>query len=143
MTIAHHSNSRRRAGAVAVEFAIATPVVVLFALACVDMGRVSNYYGTVVNAARSGAEAGATMQLTDLNQVIWEQLVREAVVDEMTNLNDFDEDKLEFDLLAEPDGDGKLLVQVDVTYPFETAIRWPALPSVIPLTQHVEFRQFR
>ncbi|HUE13798.1 MAG TPA: TadE family protein [Planctomycetaceae bacterium] len=55
-----HPQVSPRGGAAAVEFAIAVPILLLLALGCGNLGRAVGAYIAVSNAARVGAEYGAT-----------------------------------------------------------------------------------
>ena len=59
-------------GVAATEFAIVCPLLLLLALACSDFGRIAHYHEVVANAARTGAETGATRQFTDFTRPFWE-----------------------------------------------------------------------
>jgi Flp pilus assembly protein TadG len=136
-------NSRRRAGAAAVEFALALPVLMLLAIGTVDFGRIPYYHEVVANAARTGAETGATKQFTALSRATWETGIRNAVSREMQNIPNFDNSKLAIALTAVPNSDGLARITVEVTYPFETAVAWPGIPATVQLRKRVEVLQFR
>lgn len=126
-----------------VEFAIVCPVLLLLALACADFGRVAHFYEVVANAARTGAESGATQQFTDFTRSNWEANIESAVLAELQNVPGFDQTKLSYELTTSVDADGIVHLAVDVSYPFETTISWPGLPAETTLRKRVEFRQFR
>jgi Flp pilus assembly protein TadG len=134
---------RIRAGIAATEFAITIPILLLLALASADFGRVIHYDEVVSNAARTGAESGATHKFTDFTQAAWQNDVRQAVFDEMENIPNFDQGKLSYNLATTLDADGLATIVVDVSYPFQTVVAWPALPSQVLLHQRFETRQFR
>src|SRR4051794_9910946 len=85
-------------GVAATELALCLPLLLLFAFASADFGRVVRYAETVSNAARSGAESGAIHKFTDFTRPDWEADVRHAVVDEMSNIPNYDESKLVYEL---------------------------------------------
>lgn len=132
-----------RAGVAATEFAILCPLLLLLALACADFGRIAHYHEVVANAARAGAETGATRQFTDFTRPFWEAEIQQAVVSEMQNLQAFNASDLSYNLSTTTDTDGLTRSAVDVSYPFRTTVSWPGLPSETQLHQRVEFRQFR
>lgn len=134
---------RRRLGTAATEFAVALPILMLLALACADFGRVMHHYQVVSNAARTGAEAGAMHKVTAFTRAAWEADVREAVLEELANLPDFDEASLEYELTTTVDANDLTTVQIEIVYPFESAVAWPALPHLIELRALSKIRQFR
>jgi len=135
--------SQHRSGAAATEFAVALPILMLLALACADFGRVMHHYQIVSNAARTGAEAGALHKVTTFTQAAWEADVREAVLEELANLPDFDEASLEFDLTTTVDANDLTTVRVEIAYPFESVVAWPLLPHIVELRALAQIRQFR
>jgi Flp pilus assembly protein TadG len=132
-----------RAGVAAIEFAIVCPLLLLLALACSDFGRIAHHHEVVANAARAGAERGATRQFTDYTRAFWEAEIRQAVVTEMQNLKTFAEAELGYSLSTASDADGLARIVVEVSYPFRTSVSWPGLPAETQVRQRVEFRQFR
>ena len=134
---------RPRSGIVAAEFAMVCPVLVLMALACSDFGRVSHFYEAVANAARVGAETGATQRFSDFTQTLWEERIQEAVLGEMESLPQFDAGRMTYDLSVTDLSDDQHLITVEVSYRFHTTVAWPDLPSDIELRKRVSFRQFR
>lgn len=119
------------------------PLLLLFAFATVDFGRVMHAFVTVSNAARCGAAYGAMHKYTDYTRDFWEAEVREAIEQEMAGLAGFDSEKLEATLTTTTDGDDLFRVEVDVTYPFETVVSWPGVPGEVMLRRQVEMRQIR
>jgi hypothetical protein len=132
-----------RPGTAATEFAVTCPLLLLLALACCDFGRVAHAYEVVANAARTGAETGATQKFTDYTRPFWESSVRQAVIDELQSLPDFNEAKLSYSLSTTTDSDGLAHIIVELSYPFRTKVTWPGLPHETQLHRRVEFRQFR
>jgi hypothetical protein len=132
-----------RSGIAATEFAIALPLLLLAALATCDFGRIAHFHQVVANAARTGAETGATHRFTDFTRDSWEAEIRQAVTHEMENIPEFDEDEMLYELTPTLDADGIVRIVVEVSYPFRPAVAWPALPAEVLLHKHVEFRQFR
>lgn len=132
-----------RRGTAATEFALCLPLLLLMALACADFGRIAYFHQIVCNAARTGAESGATHKFTDFTQATWEAGVEQAVVNEMENIPEFDAGDMGFALTATKDEDDMAVIQVSVSYPFRTVVAWPALPNEVVLEKSVEFHQFR
>jgi Flp pilus assembly protein TadG len=133
----------KKRGVVACELAITLPLVLLLAFAAADYGRIVHLDQVVSNAARSGAETGATRKFTDYTRSDWEEDVWQSVVEEMSNAPGFDESQLEYRLSTTTDADGLARIIVEVGYPFETAVAWPALPRKVDLFQRYQTRQFR
>ena len=132
-----------RLGTAATEFAIALPLVLLLALACADFGRVAHYHEVVCNAARTGAESGASHKFTSFTKSSWQDGIRNAVLSEMQNIPSFNAGDLAYNLSTTVDSDDLATINVSVTYPFRTMVSWPGLPSQILLHKTVQFRQFR
>jgi hypothetical protein len=132
-----------RTATAATEFALALPITLLMALAVADFGRVAHFRQIVCNAARTGAETGATHKYTAHTQSEWRAGIQAAVVAEMQNVPDFDVGEMQYDLTTTLDGDELARIDVRVSYPFRTVVDWPLLPSEIQLEKTAHFRQFR
>lgn len=139
----HVGHLSRRRGAAAVEMAIVEPVLLLFALAAVDFGRVVHHYTVVSNAARAGAEYGSLHGFTTFTRAAWEAGVRAASVDEMLNLPNYSAGDVAIDVVTTTDGDGLFRVAVSASYPFHTIVAWPGLPTATQLSHRVEMRQIQ
>jgi Flp pilus assembly protein TadG len=137
------ASSTARSGAVAAEFALACPLMVLLTLACADFGRISHFYEVVANAARVGAETGASQQFTDFSRPAWETRIQQAVVDEMQSLPDFNANDMTYELSVTELADDVAQVVVEVSYPFRTTVDWAGLSTETTLHKRVEYRQFR
>jgi hypothetical protein len=118
-------------------------VLVLMALACADFGRVAHFYEGVANAARVGAETGATQQFSDFTRNLWEQRIQEATLAEMQSLPNFNSGDMSYDLTVTQLPEDQHLVTVEVGYRFRTTVAWPGLPDDIELRKRVSYRQFR
>jgi len=119
------------------EFAIILPVLLTIVLGCVDFGRMAHSYIAVTNAARAGAGYGSTHTWTSATLSTWQANIRQAVIDEMSRLNGFDSTKLSVTTTATTESSGQWRVQVEVSYPFQTAVNWPYLPSSVTLRRVV------
>ncbi len=137
------AQAKRRRGTAAVEFAIALPMLMLFAVGTIDFGRIPHFHQVVSNAARTGAETGATQQFTSFTRSTWEAGIEAAVQSEMQNIPDFDSSKLTYELTTTTNVDGLARIVVDVSYPFRTLIDWPGMPTEVQLHKRVEVLQFR
>lgn len=132
-----------RRGTAATEFALVIPILLLLAFACADFGRIATYSEILSNAARSGAEVGGTRRFTADTEPMWRANVRDAVIEEMRNIADFDESDFDVDISTLLDSQGITRVIVEATYRFRTKVSWPGLPSEVPLRERVQYRQFR
>lgn len=132
-----------RRGAVATEVALCVPLLLLLALAATDFGRIAHAYQVVCSAARVGAERGAMQSVTPYSFPAWEARVRQAVLEEISHLPEFDPAELTCLVEATTDGDGLNRTTVTVSYPFRTVVSWPLIPDTVPMERTVEFRQFR
>jgi Flp pilus assembly protein TadG len=130
-------------GVAATELALTLPIVLLFAFASADFGRIAHFDQVVSNAARTGAESAAIHKFTEFTRPDWEADVRQAVVDEMSNIPGYEDSKLVYELSATTDADGLARIVVDVGYPFRTVVAWPGLPTQVNLHQRFETREFR
>ena len=130
----------RRAAAL-LEMAIVLPLVLLFAFAATDYGRVVHAYLAVSNAARCGAEYGAYHGFTAATKADWEAQLRLVVVEEMQNLASFDAAELHVDVATSVDADDVVCTAVEVKYPFKSAIAWPGLPAASQLSHRAEMRR--
>lgn len=135
--------AKQRSGVAATEFAVALPILMLLALACADFGRVMHHYQIVSNAARTGAEAGAMHKVTSFTRTAWEADVRAAVLEELANLPDFNEASLDYELTTTVDANDLTTVQLEIVYPFQSAVAWPLLPQIVELRALSKIRQFR
>ena len=113
-------------------------------LGCVDFGRYANTYIVVTNAAREGAFVGVTSPLSTTSQTRWEQIIRDAVVNEMATVVGFDSSRLTVAMSQISDDlEGKSRVRVEVSYPFQTVMPWVGLPDELTLSRAVEMRVIR
>ncbi len=119
------------------EMALVLPLLVTIALGCVDFGRFVYAYIGVHNAARAGAgvvidkDLGSSVTPALLLNVDW------AIRQEMSQ-HVFSESFVpEVALIQE--GSFRR-VRIGVTYPFDTLITWPGIPSHLDLQHSVEMR---
>jgi len=132
----------RRRGVAAVEMAIILPLVVTIILGCVDLGRFAHAYIAVNNAARTGAGFACLHPFTSTTRSNWHRQIRQTVETELGPR--FDTSKIDVPLpevSVEPDG--RRRVRVEVSYPFETIVGWPMLPTEMNLKRAVEMRFIR
>lgn len=134
---------KMRKGAATVELAIALPLMLLFAFAATDLGRIVHAHVAVTNAARAGAMHGSMHSFTAFTRAHWETGIRESVIDEMSGLSGFNESKLGLTIETTTDDDDLFRAAVEVTYPFETVVSWPGLPSTVDIRYRCVMRQIR
>jgi len=90
-----------------------------------------------------GSQYGASRQFTLFTEAAWRDDVRQAVVDSLSTIPQFDESQMDYQLTVDLDGNQRKRISVDLTYPFFTIVAWPGIPSQFDLNAHTEFRQFR
>jgi Flp pilus assembly protein TadG len=132
---------RRRTGAAVVEMAVVVPVLLLLALGCTDFGRVFHAYSVVSSASRCGAEYGSLHNFSDSTRAAWEAAIVAAVEREMEGLSGYQASQLQTDVSTTVDTDGLFIAEVEVSYPFQTAVAWPGLPSSVSLSHRVAMRR--
>jgi Flp pilus assembly protein TadG len=132
-----------RRGTAAVEFAIAAPVLLLIAFGCTDLGRAIADYVAVSNAARVGAEYGATHAYTSYTYASWQNQVTLQAQQEMQGSNSFNSNLLSVTVSTVPETGNLYLVTVTATYPFSMFTSWPLLPQNFNLTHSVTMQRFR
>jgi Flp pilus assembly protein TadG len=145
-TARRHTAKRRsdgRGGAAATELALVLPFLVTVVLGCVDFGRISYAYLTVSNAARVGAEYGATHKFTAYSQPFWDSQVRQQVINEMGSVAGFDQTQLQTTINTAADSYGLVRITVDVEYPFQAIVSWPFLPHQVQLWRRTSMREIR
>ena len=130
-------------GAAAVEFAIVLPLLVTVLLGATDFGRLSHSTIAIANAARSGAEYASMNPFHNSTQAAWIAGTTQAVSNELSQSAAFDTSKLVVVVSNVEEAGGLRRVGVEVTYPFETMITWPSLPSSFDLRQTVVLRGLR
>jgi hypothetical protein len=135
--------TRSRPGTSALELAFILPVVIALALGTVDLGRVVHYENVLSNAARVGADCGATQRLYSFSRPQWESRITARVQEEAAHLPHFDSSLLEIVIETFIQADGTLRVEVEVAYPFETVVDWPGLPQNIELRRRVAEQEYR
>lgn len=137
------SGRGQRRGAAVVELAVVLPLLLLIVFGCVDFGRVAYHSIALNNATGAGAAYAATHRFTEFTRAAWESRVREAVIEEMQHVPDFDPGALqtEIETLAGPNDNVR--VTVEARYPFHTLVEWPALPTRLLLRRTVSAMQYR
>jgi Flp pilus assembly protein TadG len=135
--------TRARRGGSAAELALVLPLLVTAVLACIDLGRFTVNYIAVTNASRAGAGFGSVNIFTDGTYGTWQADVKQAVIDEMSTMPGFNSSNLTVNVTGTPELNGLYRVQVDVSYPFQTVVNWPAVPHNLTLSRTVVLRGLR
>ena len=140
---------RERAGAVLIELALLLPLLITIVLACIDFGRLAYTHIAVTNAAREGAYIGSFNPVTTASLPNWEAVIQQATLNELAQLELEDIDNNRFPesvgivaTLIKEDGRNDR-VRVSVSYPFETIVNWPGIPSDVTISRAVEMRFIR
>jgi Flp pilus assembly protein TadG len=133
-----------RSGAAAVEFAIILPLLVLLVFGCVDMGRSIGAYIIVSNAARVGAEYGATHGYSALTYASWQNQVLANATQEMQGTgSSFDPNRLTVTVTATPTTGNLYRATVVASYSFDMITSLPGLPTQFAVTHSVTMDRFR
>ena len=132
----------RRAVA-AVEFAICLPVLLVLAFGCTDLGRAFATYIIVSNAARVGAEYGATHGYTTYTYASWQSQVIQQTTNEMQGSPAFDSVNLTTVVSTTPVTSSLYEVTVTTSYPFTMITAWPGLPQQFNVTHSVTMQRYR
>jgi Flp pilus assembly protein TadG len=134
----------RRGGAAAVEFAIVLPLLVLLVFGCVDLGRSIGAYIIVSNAARVGAEYGATHGYTPFTYSTWQGQVIAAATQEMQGTgSSFNSNQLNFTVTATPTTGNYYRTTVQASYSFELLTSVPGLPQQFSISHSVTMDRYR
>jgi Flp pilus assembly protein TadG len=137
------SRSRRR-GAAALEFAIVAPVLVLLVFGCVDLGRSIATYIIVSNAARVGAEYGATNAYSPLTYASWQNQVIAAAGQEMQGTGaSFDSNRFTVTVTATPTTGNLYRTTVTASYNFNMVTSLPGLNPQFVITHTVSMDRYR
>jgi Flp pilus assembly protein TadG len=123
--------------------AVLLPVLLLLLIGCVDIGRAMAFSVALSNAARVGADWGATHRVSTFTRASWEARIREDAVAEMAGLHGVAADELDIDIATFTDADGSVRVTVTADYRFETIVKWPGLPGEVPMRHAVTMCQYR
>ncbi|MBS0204983.1 MAG: pilus assembly protein [Planctomycetes bacterium] len=134
---------RGRSGAALVELAIALPVLFLITFICIDFGSSAGAYLVLSNAARAGADYGATHRFTSDSAAAWEARMIRAIQQEMANAKRYAPGQLQTSISTSNNGDGTIQVIVDLRYTYQTIVSWTAIPATIPLHSRIEMRQYQ
>jgi len=139
----HSSGILPRRAAAAAELALALPILLLLAFGCADLGRAVASYLAVSNAARVGAEYGATHGFTTYTYSSWQSQVTQRAQAEAQGSVAFDPSRLTVTVSTVAGSGNFYQVTVAASYPFSTISAWPGLPDNFNLTHSVTMQRFR
>jgi Flp pilus assembly protein TadG len=134
--------SFHRRGAAACEFMVTLPLIVLLCLMSVDLGRVLHAYASLTNAARVGAQTGATSGHTSYSYDDWEEDVANASMVELEGSLGAASEDVTIEVSTADEG-AESQVVVDSEYSFRTIIDWPGLDPVLPVRARCCMRRYR
>jgi Flp pilus assembly protein TadG len=132
-----------RRGLAATEFALILPLLVTVVLGTLDFGRFAYHYIGVTNAARAGAAFGCMNAYTPATLGRWQAAVVQATLDEMQGQTGYAPAQLAVTVAATAETGGLWRVRVTASYPFQTLVAWPGIPSNVTLRQTVVLRAIR
>jgi len=138
---AAHGEQRR--GAAAVELAIILSLLLTLTFGCVDLGRIIAAYLAVTNAARAGAEYGATHRFTAYTSSSWQSQISQIALQELQNVPSYAAANATVTVTTSTDSGGQTCVAVSVSYPFQSIVAWTGLPLTVPMAHQVEMRQYQ
>jgi hypothetical protein len=131
----------KRRGAAAAELAVLLPLLVFIFLVGTDYCRIFYYSLTITNCARNGALFGSGVA----NSQNWQNndaliaTIREATVADGAKLNPpVTADNVA--VVKARDADGHAVVQVSVTYQFNTLTGFPGIPNTVNLIRTAQLR---
>ncbi|WP_417735329.1 TadE family protein [Rosistilla oblonga] len=139
-------SSRRRSprhAVAAIELAIALPMLMLFTLACADLGRVIHLKVALSNATRVAAEYGAMRKVTSINRDEWTAGIQQAFASDLQATAAFADIETTVQADTEEGELGLYRVRVESQCEFVPAVDWPGLPSSIDLQASVVMLQLR
>lgn len=124
-----------RAGAALVELALLLPVLIFMLLAAMDYSRV--FYASVIvsNCARNGALFASDPNIANRTQF---NTYLDAIQADAVNL---DSSLLQVTYSEGTDAFGYGWAEVTVTYPFDTVINYPGIPSHVDISRKVRMRK--
>jgi Flp pilus assembly protein TadG len=141
--LARRTCAQQRRAVAATELAILLPLLTLLCVVSVDCGRFAYSYIALSNAARIGAEYGATQTMTSYNQSSWQAAVKNAVIQEMAATPNFHGGSLSIEISTTTVSYGLQQVTVSAEYPFTPILSWPGMPGAVSMRQTLCMRQFR
>ena len=132
---ASRGHAQPRHGVATVELALLLPFLVFLLLAGMDYSRV--FYASVIvsNCARNGALYASDSSMADRSAY---DTVQDAV---KADASDLDTSLLQITEIDGTDSQGYGWAQVTVSYPFQTVINYPGIPSSVQITRTTRMRK--
>jgi Flp pilus assembly protein TadG len=144
----HAKDGRRESGSAAAEFALIAPVLIFFLLGLIDVGRYMFYGILASHAARAGVQYGTQTSMTALDNTG----IQNAALQDAQGLSGF---QAHATVLCTVSGASSscpanntgsiptslvYYVEVTVTGSFNTLIKYPGIPSTVPVTGNAIMR---
>lgn len=133
----------RPRGVAATELAIVLAMVLVFAIATVDMARFAVLRLAVCQAANVAANHGALRPCNDYTQADYESDVLQLAQAEAARCDAIDIAALEVVVEVTHDSNDIQLVRVTCEYPFTPCWPWAGFETSIPLRATASLRRFR
>jgi Flp pilus assembly protein TadG len=109
---------------------IVVPSLMLILLACVDFGRYAYGYIALNNAVRAGASYGIMNNYSSSTFSSWSSGITTAAQQEMNGQMGYSSSNLSVSSpVVTVESNGLRNVQLTATYPFQTLVHWPGIPS--------------
>ena len=143
-----HPADPRRRGASAVELAIILPVFLTIIMGGIDVARFAYTQIALANAVRAGGGWAMMNKPSSLTSppAAWQTSVRTAVSNEMSLQPGFQSGSLSVSTVPvtiEAGTPQTWRFTITATYPFQTVIAWPGMPSNLTLGQTITMRGAR
>jgi|GEM_PF-2434837 Flp pilus assembly protein TadG len=132
-----------RCGASATELAILLPVVVVFTVGAVDLGRGAHLYQAVNNASRTGAQFAATQPVWEDSKEELAEETRATVLRELTQFHGYKANECSVNVDFVRRNDYSHDVTVTTEHKFHTTLTWPFIGNPTPIRSQVTMRRFR
>jgi hypothetical protein len=117
--------------------------LVLIALGCVDFGRFAYSFIGLTNCVQAGALYGSMNSYTTSTFAAWQTKVVNTTKNEMNQQSGYDSTQLTVQVTTTVETNGLRRVRVTATYPFQTLLPWPGIPSSVTMSRAVEVRSVR
>ena len=133
----------RKRGATATEFAVLLPLIITLCLVAVDLGRFAYASIAIGNAARVGAEWGATHRYDVATDSAWRSNLEDAIEAEFPAVADLDPAQLDTAITITSDSYSLQRIDVTAQYSWNTLITWPMIPRPLLLQHKTVMRRYR
>jgi Flp pilus assembly protein TadG len=130
-------------GVAATELAIALPLLVALVLVSVDLGRFAFLAITLDNAARVGAERGATRSFTSLSYTSWLADVENHATEVLSDSHSGGYTNAQIGVSTATTADNLTLVTVSAQADLVPTIPWPFMSGNLTIRRQISLEQFR